>query len=396
MRLLICLFLLALPMLGQRTTVKQLLLGNGAPPAGRCAGLGAVATQYKDLAVNGKNYECNRIGANSFRWDEVGSGSGGAANITAGSSGLLVVSCVDSNCTIDGDTAFLCNRTGNCVFTGSWDASGASSTAPVKAGTTEPASCTPGKDLFLNTTGPTLKYCNGPTSWATLGGGGGGGVDPAATVVFEEEFLTWNAGSGGNGRERWHTIGTNANSGFFNTSISRPGQPRLSVLNIGDNLTFFNLAANSFEFGGQDDWYFVINPSLVNSTVGWRCGLTDDQNTIPSANGVWIEKLPADTQMFGLTRAAGVSSTRVNTGVTAVVDTWYVLRMRRVGANWRFSIANTISGLGGATEFTVSTNIPGTGIQYRPFCYSNSTANNGWSGIWWDYVRGTITLSGGR
>jgi hypothetical protein len=46
--------------------------------------------------------------------------------------------------------------------------------------------------------------------------------------------------------------------------------------------------------------------------------------------------------------------------------------------------------LTGATELSIATNIP-TGAA-RPFCYSTA-AVSGWKGMYWDYVRGQVTIS---
>ncbi len=58
---------------------------------------------------------------------------------------------------------------GGPTIMGQFDASGATLTRPIQNGTTDPATCTAGKDLFLNTTGtPTIRYCISTNTWEVL------------------------------------------------------------------------------------------------------------------------------------------------------------------------------------------------------------------------------------
>lgn len=58
-----------------------------------------------------------------------------------------------------------------------YDLSGGGITRPVKSGSSDPATCTAGKDMFINTAGtPTLKLCTVTNTWSQITGSGGGGT----------------------------------------------------------------------------------------------------------------------------------------------------------------------------------------------------------------------------
>ncbi len=87
MRILLFLIATACVGFGQVGDAKRVIRGNGLPPAGRCAGLKQVGTEYVNTAPGGLAYACLQPTANTFTWTAVGSGSGGAP--TAGT-GILV------------------------------------------------------------------------------------------------------------------------------------------------------------------------------------------------------------------------------------------------------------------------------------------------------------------
>lgn len=70
-------------------------------------------------------------------------------------------------------------KNGSNTYTGTQDASGATRTAPVKVGTSAPATCTTG-DLFYDsdaTAGQNLLACTSTNTWTLQGDGGGGGAN---------------------------------------------------------------------------------------------------------------------------------------------------------------------------------------------------------------------------
>jgi hypothetical protein len=79
--------------------------------------------------------------------------------------------------------------TGNKIFTGTTDASGAAHTLPSKVGTvaTRPATCTVGEQYFATdaTAGQNLYFCTAANVWTLMSGAGGGG-GPVNTTVCQD------------------------------------------------------------------------------------------------------------------------------------------------------------------------------------------------------------------
>lgn len=223
-------------------------------------------------------------------------------------------------------------------------------------------------------------------------GGGGSGADPATLYTFEEDFLYWSATNGAKGEKTWwYSSGPNANSGWYDGEVTdHPGQIRLAILDIGGHQIYWGGPAGRFNFAATQNWIFLVKADETGAAdYSYTCGLSSDPETHPAAEEAVIEKALGDSNWFYRTRASAASSTRVDS--TAAVSTgWIALKIRKSGSTWYFSTASTISGLTGATELSIATNIP-AGAS-RPFCYSTS-AIGGWKGMYWDYVRGQFTVS---
>ncbi|HPQ14587.1 MAG TPA: hypothetical protein PLP04_05125 [Bryobacteraceae bacterium] len=97
--------------------------------------------------------------------------------VVNGSGGAFAAQTTASNVFASGTTQ---------TFQGALVASGADRTAPAKAGTTLPASCTPGDQFFKTnaTAGQNLFFCTAPNTWTQMSGGGGGGTGGAVWSVF--------------------------------------------------------------------------------------------------------------------------------------------------------------------------------------------------------------------
>lgn len=93
---------------------------------------------------------------------------GGGSSVTAG----FGLSKVGSE--ISADAAVVATQTADNTFVGRQDATGASSTAPIKAGTSLPASCVVG-DIYVktNATATNMLYaCTATNTWTAQGGAG--------------------------------------------------------------------------------------------------------------------------------------------------------------------------------------------------------------------------------
>jgi hypothetical protein len=267
-----------------------------------------------------------------------------------------------------------------------------SKTLRVPNGTFLPGGCTVG-DSYMDTdatTGLRWYLCESTNTWVAQGGGSSA-PGPDTLYTFEEDFLYWSTTSGAKGEKTWwYSSGTNANSGWFDGEVTdHPGQIRLAILDVGNHQLYWGGTSNRFNFAATQNWIFLIRADETSSSYSYKCGLSSDPETHPASEEAVIEKATADTNWFYRTRAAGTSSTRVDS-TAAVSTSWIALKIRKSGSTWYFSTASTLAGLTGATELSIATNIP-TGAA-RPFCYSTA-AVSGWKGMYWDYVRGQVTIS---
>lgn len=95
-------------------------------------------------------------------------------------------------------------------------------------------------------------------------------------------------------------------------------------------------------------WIVRLNTNDANTTV--RIGVGNDITSTGIVNGMYLEKLDADTNWFFVSRASS-TQTRTDSGVAVGTD-WVRLRIRRTGAS---AIGYSLNG---GAETTISTNIP--------------------------------------
>jgi hypothetical protein len=143
------------------------------------------------------------------------------------------------------------------------------------------------------------------------------------------------------------------------SEASRPGILRrftsaasgtYAVCYVQNTVTGSLLPANFF------DVTFIVRPNTIDADTLLRIGLGASATSNPPADGIYLEKLAADTAWFGVTRAAS-SENRAATGVTVVAGTWYKLRLRRIDAS---TVGFTVNG---GTEVTATLTIPTTAMQ---------------------------------
>ena len=104
-----------------------------------------------------------------------GGGGGAVSSVTAGPTGALTCTPTTGAVVCDVDTAYVPNKAGAATVTGPWTFAGATSTAPMKVATSDPATCTVGDFLFRSDTG-TTKACTATNTWTAVGSSGGGTV----------------------------------------------------------------------------------------------------------------------------------------------------------------------------------------------------------------------------
>ena len=182
----------------------------------------------------------------------------------------------------------------------------------------------------------------------------------ASFLAVVDDFVSGNVASTTIGALGWiRTAGSGTGlSGIAN----HPGALQFSTAGVATTLCSISLAGstNNVPFVGSDAWDMTwwIRFNQTDTDTTQRVGFTSDATTLTPTNAVYFEKLPADTNWWRVTRAAG-TQTRTDTGI-AVTTGWVKLRLRRISSS---SYGFTIDA---AAEQTNTTNLPTVGMV--PFC----------------------------
>lgn len=173
-------------------------------------------------------------------------------------------------------------------------------------------------------------------------------------VWLQEEFSTGSNANGSVGALGWAFSG-----GTITMQTSEAGRPgiirRDTGATINTNATLsarFTAGAGSFHANDTFDVVWIVRVNTVDANTQVRAGAGNDITANPPNDGVYFEKLAADTNWFSVTRSGG-TQTRTDMGV-AVTTGWVRLRVRRSSGS---AIAFSIDG---GAETTHTTNIPGT------------------------------------
>jgi hypothetical protein len=115
----------------------------------------------------------------------------------------------------------------------------------------------------------------------------------------------------------------------------------------------------------------MVRMTQTDANTVFRMGLGNSANADPPADGIFIEKLLADTQWFGVTRSAS-SQTRTSQLGTVSAGTWIKARFRRISATQiGFTISTSFAPDNG-TEGVLTATIPTTALV--PFLMIGNSA----------------------
>lgn len=219
--------------------------------------------------------------------------------------------------------------------------------------------------------GTMLGMVGGVQTWVNPSGyAGDRPTGTPATIYLQDDFMT-----GGSSQYTFGVLGWAAYGAILpNLLAAEAGHPGIiqsatgtsNGTNVGFSLrgsVAFGvlLAAETF------DVQFIVRLNTNDSSTLVRVGLGLDPTNNPPANGLYVEKLAADTSWFGVTRA---SSSQTRTAALAATSTsWVRLRIRRLNST---TIGFSING---GTETTATATIPTTGLA--PFVQIiNAAASN--------------------
>lgn len=175
-----------------------------------------------------------------------------------------------------------------------------------------------------------------------------------SVVELQDEFLSGSNVSGSIGSLGWFITG--------GATSNRAGETNAPGIVRKDTSAVINTVASLLLDGDQTG---LVSGSTYNALYRVRLN-TNDANTeirigmsstctVVTTNGIYFEKLSADTNWFAVQNNAGVQ-TRTDTGV-AVNTSFNSFTINKIGTT---STTFTINGAG---TTTITTNFPATGIQ---------------------------------
>lgn len=183
-----------------------------------------------------------------------------------------------------------------------------------------------------------------------------------STMMQQDDFITGN-GSGSWGVLGWTSAGTLSVQG---SETNRPGILRIdtgAVSGTQARISYSNSGAIDPAAASTTIWATRLNTNDANTTL--RIGLGNSVATSPPGNGIYFEKLDADTNWFCVTRAAAVQ-TRTDSGI-AVNTSFNTFSMTRNSSGALFYLNN-------ALVCTHTTNIPTQFISPYVFIINSAAA----------------------
>jgi hypothetical protein len=188
----------------------------------------------------------------------------------------------------------------------------------------------------------------------------------ASTSLVSDEFYGGTASNPG-------SLGWSVASGtvtFLASTADHPGIIRKSTgTTSGTMANLFMPATNGLALlpSVLFDTTWITRLNTNDTDTLQRLGLSSGVATNPASDGIWIEKLEADTSWFGVCRSG---STQTRTAALLACDTsFHRWRIRRVDAS---TIGFTVDG---GTEVTVTTNIPTAVLDFF-FAIRNNVASD--------------------
>lgn len=129
----------------------------------------------------------------------------------------------------------------------------------------------------------------------------------------------------------------------------------------------------------------IMTPGISDSNAEWRFGLMDAPTSFPPTDGIYLEKLFADTNYFAVCRSGG-TQTRTDTGIAATQGTWRHVTIRRHNADTiSFDFGEKVNN---NSTVRITTNIPTAQLQVGYSIQNNAAASKQ---IWVDAALLLIT-----
>lgn len=185
-----------------------------------------------------------------------------------------------------------------------------------------------------------------------------------STIELQDEFATGIASTGNVGNLGWNTSGT------VTAAISvtnRIGLYNLSTTAVSGTISRINWFANNIiDPAAPTQAVFILRANHNDANTTLRVGSVANLSANPPDNGIYFEKLDADTNWFCVTRSAAVQ-TRTDSGI-AVSTNFVNLTYVRNSSGATFFIDK-------AQVCSQSTNIPTTFLSPMFFIINSAAAS---------------------
>jgi hypothetical protein len=185
------------------------------------------------------------------------------------------------------------------------------------------------------------------------------------TIAFQDDFLGGNAGAATTGSFGWTVAGTATSQPSIANRLGIIRFDTSAVSGTISRINFFQTVSLDPAANTILTWVTRLNTNDANTT--YRQGVQNTQTANPPAEGIYIEKLDADTNWFCVTRAGAVQ-TRTDSTV-AVTTAFATFRFTRNSSGVQFSINNVnVCGL-------MTTNIPTVFVNPEVFIINSAAAS---------------------
>lgn len=196
-----------------------------------------------------------------------------------------------------------------------------------------------------------------------------------ATPDIADDFIAGSTTTTDVGELKWNLTGGGGSLDYVPAEAHHPGIIRLTV-------TAGNYATIRPGAGGASapllpadafDAAFILRSTTGGSSdtnVTYRFGFGNNATSNPPTDGIYVEKLAADTAFYAVCRASG-TETRTNLGSAFIASAWLYCRIRRYSDTViGFSFGQETNGV---PDAQVSTNVPTAVMQ--PFIGVGSAAS---------------------
>lgn len=172
-------------------------------------------------------------------------------------------------------------------------------------------------------------------------------ADYRFTIDLADEFITGGTSSGAIGLLGWQF--TNGTVSQQASEANRPGIVRRATsASSGTAASMYMYgSATAFDPALPHMVHFECRLNQVDTNTTVRIGVRDSASASPPTNGIYFEKLDADTNWFVVTRAAS-SQTRADTGV-ACDTSFHSFKYFRTSTGVQFFLDTVSVGTSAAT-----------------------------------------------